>query len=447
MLASMRYAYAIGAIVLVCPALAAGGEPSEKRPPVKSAHAPPPAGKEIPSASADRGPSLMAHWTFDEPDAATVPEEASGKAQFRVSLDRPVNGTRGVHGRALALSGTHALAVRALGPTKLEAITFSAWVRPTELSAYREIFRQECDNRLLFSFQENGRVLSLGLNVGGYVECDAEIDPRRVLDGQWHHCAGTFDGRTMRVYLDGKPIGALERPGTIAVAPGVPAFIGSSQGHGEHFQGALDDLRIDARAESAEEIEALYRHGLESIRRTLAEQDQAARAVFADAGSFAAALAGTRANLQAQKVKLDGDLAAAIAARLRASFPTDYENFLLWTEAGLLDYLTAQDNEFHRNQAGRLVTLLMEYQPLTEHQRRAQTAEQTRAWQEARRSKSVLKGFSPRVRRANARPNGSKSSSKRAAGSRSGRASTRPWPPTFHQALPRRDASVRSRPA
>ena len=65
------------------------------------------------------------------------------------------------------------------------------------------------------SARRHTTVLSLGLNVGGYIECDARIEPKAVQDGSWHHCAATFDGRTMRVYLDGRQIGSLERPGAI----------------------------------------------------------------------------------------------------------------------------------------------------------------------------------------------------------------------------------------
>ena len=66
----------------------------------------------------------------------------------------------------------------------IEKISFSVWVAPTELSGYREIFRKEDgDDRVLFSFQDGGVCLSLGLNVGGYVECHAPMDRLQVLDG------------------------------------------------------------------------------------------------------------------------------------------------------------------------------------------------------------------------------------------------------------------------
>ncbi len=101
----------------------------------------------------------------------------------------------------MRFSGQHLLAVAPAGKPDFGAITrigFSAWVRVARFDQYNEIFRKEDgDRRVLFSFQEDGRILSLGLNVNGYVECDAPIDPSRLLDGDWHHCAAAFDGRAL----------------------------------------------------------------------------------------------------------------------------------------------------------------------------------------------------------------------------------------------------------
>ena len=92
----------------------------------------------------------------------------------------------------------------------LPAITISAWVSPKELSGYREIFRKEDgDRRILFSFQDNGRILSLGLNVegSGYDELDARVQPALLTNLQWHHAAGSrkcFDDKANEVFpVDG----------------------------------------------------------------------------------------------------------------------------------------------------------------------------------------------------------------------------------------------------
>ena len=57
---------------------------------------------------------------------------------------------------------------------------------------------QESAERLLFSFQNDGTPLSFGLNVGGYVECDARIVAAQVLDGAWLLCRLPFMTRPGR---------------------------------------------------------------------------------------------------------------------------------------------------------------------------------------------------------------------------------------------------------
>jgi hypothetical protein len=265
----------------------------------------------------------------------------------------------------------------------MSGVTFSAWTRPADLSGFREIFRQECPERLLFSYQESGTILSLGLNIGGYEECDAVIDPAQVLDGAWHHCAATFDGRFMRVFLDAKEIGRLERSGTIATNGSVSAFVGSSSGSGEHFQGALDDLRIYTDALSAEEVAQLYQSGVESIASYAKELDSALASFYRRHETFAQTLAGCRKNLVENEVALDRDLASAVLTKLKADFPEDYGNFTKWTGESAIDYLTSEDNDFNLRMAERLVGLLVEYKPITECQWEKQTPENLRKWKQA----------------------------------------------------------------
>jgi hypothetical protein len=205
---------------------------------------------------------MIAHWTFD--DAAST-------------KGYPAR-TEGVFGKAIRLSGGHNL--RAPGKydfSKIKQITISAWVSPAGFQAYDEICRKEDgNNRILFSFQHNGTILSLGLNVGKYVECDAPIRPGQVADGRWHFCAATFDGKKMRVYLDGKQIASLDRPGAIKAGGRAPLCIGSNNGT-ECFQGVIDDLRIYSEALNAKQIAALHTEGFKLIKDRRIKHPKTAR--------------------------------------------------------------------------------------------------------------------------------------------------------------------------
>jgi len=326
---------------------------------------------------------LIAHWAFDEASGDQCGDTSGHGWHAGMSPPTPLVRLRGLFGNALSLSGSHLLRVSEQIPLAHGAgISLSAWTKPTELSSYREIFRKEDGNdRVLFSFQNDGTILSLGLNVGGYVECDAKITPERVRDGRWHHCAATFDGRTMRVYLDGDEIGSMERPGAVQAGGGAPGCIGSSNG-GECFQGNLDDLRIYAGPLSALQIAQLYRQGLEVIEQSSAELVRNIRAVYERGDSFAGTLMQCRQRIVQQRLALDLELAAAVAVRLKTDFPDDYGRFVEATGTNLNDFLAAGEPDGHVQQAGQLVELLLEYKPLTENQWARQTPEQVQRWKE-----------------------------------------------------------------
>ncbi len=327
------------------------------------------------------GAPLIAHWTFNEPESSLTIRDASRPGGLDAQANRAIPRCRGIHSGALNLRGDHALraSLATLGP-ELAGITFCAWTRPATLSGFREIFRQECDRRLLFSFQDGGDHLTLGLNIGGYLECDARIDPARVVDGRWHHCAATFDGEWMRVYLDGAEVGSLQRPGRISLQNDAPGFIGSSGGGGEFFQGSLDDLRIYAQALTPGQIGVLHQSGAEAAQRLAVELEQAVTQYFVPGNTFAESLAATRKKIAQKSSGLEADLAGIIQARLKSRFPEDHDHFTQWAGINLADYLGSAEAGLDVRLAGRLMDLALEYKPLTEQQWKKQTEEERRQW-------------------------------------------------------------------
>ena len=83
----------------------------------------------------------------------------------------------------------------------------------------------------------------------------ADLLPRN----RWVHLAGTFDGKTMRIYVDGEERGALERPGPIHPNDFRLCLGSYEAGHQAHFTGLLDEVRLYSRALSAAEVRQHYR--------------------------------------------------------------------------------------------------------------------------------------------------------------------------------------------
>ncbi|NLC56988.1 MAG: hypothetical protein GX774_09145 [Armatimonadetes bacterium] len=79
--------------------------------------------------------------------------------------------------------------------------------------------------------------------------------------GRWVHLAGTFDGQQMRLYVDGKLDGVMDRPGPVK-PNNLPLHLGSYEAkHQAHFVGLLDEVRLYDRALTAAEVARLAAAG------------------------------------------------------------------------------------------------------------------------------------------------------------------------------------------
>jgi len=78
------------------------------------------------------------------------------------------------------------------------------------------------------------------------------------LDGKWHHCAVTYDGRTTSIYFDGELRGTTKEFSYVSVPGSMDLVIGREIDlAGWEWQGALDDVGVYTRALEPEEIALL----------------------------------------------------------------------------------------------------------------------------------------------------------------------------------------------
>jgi hypothetical protein len=71
----------------------------------------------------------------------------------------------------------------------------------------------------------------------------------------WTHLATTYDGATLRLYVNGMEVGSQTGGGSIQVSTG-RLRIGGHAVWGEWFAGRIDEVRIYNRALSPAEIQA-----------------------------------------------------------------------------------------------------------------------------------------------------------------------------------------------
>jgi hypothetical protein len=77
-----------------------------------------------------------------------------------------------------------------------------------------------------------------------------------LLEGVFHHVAGSYDGSVMRLYLDGVEVGNTAITGT--VDPGDGVLYGSGD---EPMDGLLDEVDIFNRALDPSEVRAIFEAG------------------------------------------------------------------------------------------------------------------------------------------------------------------------------------------
>ena len=133
--------------------------------------------------------------------------------------------------------------------------TMEAWVRPTTLNGWRTVVLKEAVGDLayaLYSSNDTSRPAAL-TRLSGTTSLAAGANP--IAPNSWSHLAGTYDGATLRLYVNGTQVSATGATGLIS-ATASPLMIGGNSVWNEFFAGTIDDVRIYNRALSPAEIGA-----------------------------------------------------------------------------------------------------------------------------------------------------------------------------------------------
>lgn len=121
-------------------------------------------------------------------------------------------------------------------PTNL---TVEAWIKPTTVASYRDIVGKN-----------NFELAVEPLNGGFRVRFEAATNGswRGVASGQfalnqWYHVAGTYDGTTMRLFVNGAQVATKATTGNIDTLAN-PLYIATVDRSGDYFAGTIDEVRV-----------------------------------------------------------------------------------------------------------------------------------------------------------------------------------------------------------
>ncbi|MEM9464127.1 MAG: FG-GAP-like repeat-containing protein, partial [Actinomycetota bacterium] len=142
-----------------------------------------------------------------------------------------------------------------------DELTIMAWINADDFDVYDARIVSKSTSTaandhlwMLSTFRQDSLRFRLRTDDGGGTT--TLISDRFILDtGTWHHVTATYDGTTMRLWLDGVEVGSTPKSGSVFTDPTVPAAIGANPGAaGQVFDGRIDDVKIFARALDAAEI-------------------------------------------------------------------------------------------------------------------------------------------------------------------------------------------------
>jgi uncharacterized repeat protein (TIGR03803 family) len=134
-------------------------------------------------------------------------------------------------------------------------ITLEAWVKPSAISSWRTVVLKEGGSDQVYSIYANEDVAA----PAGYVLVDSQYRAvrasKRLTLGVWTHLAMTYDGETMRLYVNGEEKDSRTQAGAAMITNG-QLSIGGNTIWGEWFRGNMDDVRIYDVAVGAAQIKA-----------------------------------------------------------------------------------------------------------------------------------------------------------------------------------------------
>lgn len=211
---------------------------------------------------------LIGYWRLDDGAGMRAADSSGNGNDGTLRGYVTADWRAGKHGGALAFDGAGQW-IRVPRSTGLDAVTtaltMAAWVQRTASpvgwsNVMSRQWQSSGSEQYLLGFNDGLPTLIVASNQNGTFSCAAASAPAL---GTWAHVAGTWDGSTGRLYVDGQEVCNFAR--AVTLVPDVtPLVLGGNANIAddaaqELFAGLLDEMVMYQRALTPAEVAALAR--------------------------------------------------------------------------------------------------------------------------------------------------------------------------------------------
>jgi hypothetical protein len=196
------------------------------------------------TTSASTGtPGLVAAYDFNAGSGTTV-SDVSGNGNTGTIVNSTWT-TSGKYGSALSFNGTNAQVVINDAPSLhlTTTVTLEAWVNPSSApTGWQDVIYKPLDNYFLEASSSNGNKPGTGVLLTSSAEPLA-YGAAQLAASTWTHLAMTYDGTTLKIYVNGTLATSTPQSGTMTTSTNA-LQIGGDTTYGQYFKGLIDEVRV-----------------------------------------------------------------------------------------------------------------------------------------------------------------------------------------------------------
>ncbi|MFQ6039647.1 MAG: LamG domain-containing protein [Candidatus Poribacteria bacterium] len=210
-------------------------------------------------------PNTVLYMSFDQESKKDIISDESGYENHGRIVGKGIKWTRdGKFGGALEFDGTSKIEVEHSDSLNFkEAMTAEIWFK-TKVPQKGRFFVYKVHTGGGRNYEWGLYLTTDSTNLSFYV-----VDPKDEVvyptkngdwkDNSWHFLAGTYDGKTVKCYVDGELAASKDWPGHKIRTGNGPVVIGTWGGN--FFSGVLDEARLCDIARSDQQIKSDYENG------------------------------------------------------------------------------------------------------------------------------------------------------------------------------------------